>query len=437
MGLARYSKQKVRLSADFSDSGNRWQTVLPDEVSHKAASAAFQNVKELALDETLLDWHEISLIASTPHELQELSASTNQLSVLLPSNPLPDTLTTLVLEYNDFSSLSDLLGISTLQNLRNLHLKGNNISSVGSSASSNKGVAPSFPASLRYLDLSYNQVATWSFVDALQQCFPGMTSLRFAHNPIYDNPDSSTAAFLQAPTTTEAPHAGKSNTAATEEAYMLTIGRLPTLQSLNFSTVTATDRLNAETFYLGRIVRQLASVPANSPAEGDILASHPRWKELCDIYGEPDVVRRSETNPAFLEARLIKVAFYLASDAGSERAKIMEIPKSFDIYKVKSIVGIAFRHSPRKLRLVWETGEWDPVAGFDDAKSDSSDDESGDAEEVHRAKQLAASGTLDPEQTKGHSGRWVKREVEISDGPRQFGFCVDGPNAKIRVELLE
>jgi hypothetical protein len=31
-------------------------------------------------------------------------------------------------------------------------------------------------------------------------------------------------------------------------------------------------------------------------------------------------------------------------------------------------------------------------------------------------------------------GRWVKREVELKDGPRQFGYCVDGLEAKIRVE---
>ncbi len=31
-------------------------------------------------------------------------------------------------------------------------------------------------------------------------------------------------------------------------------------------------------------------------------------------------------------------------------------------------------------------------------------------------------------------GRWVKREVELKDGPRQFGYCVDGLEARIRVE---
>jgi hypothetical protein len=94
-------------------------------------------------------------------------------------------------------------------------------------------------------------------------------------------------------------------------------------------------------------------------------------------------------------------------------------------------VGKLFGLPPLKLRLVWETGEWDPVGGFDEA-GDSSEEEDLEAEWERKEE----AGSLDDEmpQLARKGGRWVKREVELKDGPRQFGYCVDGLEAKIRVE---
>lgn len=267
--------------------------------------------------------------------------------------------------------------------------------------------APVFSSSLQYLDVSYNSIESWSFVDRLTTHFPGITSLRLAHNPVYD--------------TTEA---DSKSASSSEEAHMFTIARLAPLKSLNFSAVTATDRGNAEMFYLSRIAKQLAAVPES--AEESVLTQHPRYSELCDVYGAPDVIRRNEINPAFLEARLVTVEFHRA---GTEEKKNAKIPKSYDIYAVKGLAGKLFGLAPLKLKLVWETGEWDPVAGFDEKEGDSSDED--DAEIAVAAKGEAESA---PEEQEGKPGRWIRREVELKDGPRQLGYCVDGLDVKIRVE---
>lgn len=34
----------------------------------------------------------------------------------------------------------------------------------------------------------------------------------------------------------------------------------------------------------------------------------------------------------------------------------------------------------------------------------------------------------------GKSGRWIEREVELKDGPKQLGYCVDGLDVSIRIE---
>jgi hypothetical protein len=335
----------------------------------------------------------------------------------------------LYLEFNDFSSLTDIAPLSAISSLRNLLLKGNRIANISPPSSS--VAAPVFGTKLHYLDISYNQVSSWSFVDALRHCFPGLTSLRFTHNPIYDSPD------LDNKDASTLSQQSKGVT-KTDEAYMLLVARMPALTSLNFSNITTADRADAEMFYLSRIARQLAAVPES--AEGEVLARHPRWAELCELYGEPAVVRQRELNPMFLEARLINVEFYFpgAGQAGAasdgeaaEKKRVVQIPKSFDIYAVKGIVGKLFGLSPLKLRLIWETGEWDPVAGFDEAE-DSSDEEELEAE-WERREEMGAPPT-DAPHLASKGGRWVKREVELKDGPRQLGYCVDGIEARVRVE---
>lgn len=384
-------------------SGNRFENVLDDETL-AGAEGAFQGLKELAIEDTLLSWEELCHVASKCSTLTTLNASANQLSTLPPVDyhGLSTTLTSLSLEYNDFTTLADLASLTTLTALRNLHLKGNTISAIAP-----PGIeAPVFSSSLQYLDISYNTVESWSFVDSLTTQFPGLTSLRLAHNPVYDTKDA------------------ESKASSSEEAHMFTIARVGSLRSLNFSHVTALDRSNAEMFYLSRIAKELAAVPEN--AEATVLKGHPRYSELCEIYGEPDVIRRDEINPSFLEARLITVAFVFQ---GAEK-KSTRIPKSFDIYAVKGLAGKLFGLAPLKLKLVWETGEWDPVAGYDDKEGDSSDEE--DIEDDTDEEGVSSEDEDDEKQS--NPGRWVRREVELKDGPRQLGYCVDGLDVKIRVE---
>ncbi|KAI1190075.1 Thioesterase/thiol ester dehydrase-isomerase [Nemania serpens] len=395
--------------------GNRFQDILEDEGLHDA-NKSLRSIKMLALEETLMSWEEIGHVAGRFESLSALSASTNQLSSLpaIPLSSLTSTLTSLNLEFNDFTAIAQLSTLAALTSLRHLHLKGNNISAIRLAGSDES--PPLFSASLQYLDISYNQVSSWAFVDELPSCFPGLTSLRFAHNPIYNNPD---------------PELSTNPKNFTEEAYMFTVGRLASLKSLNFGSISATDRQDAEMFYLAYIGKHLATVP--EAREAEILRHHKRYAELCDIYGPPTVNRRKELNPAFLEARLVSIRFEFRPEGRVSIQRAIQVPKSFDIYAVKGIAGKLFGIKPLSLRLIWETGEWDPVAGFDDKVEDSSSE---DEEELSPVEEEKVSKSGDGSQPGERAGKWVKREVELPDGPRQLGFCVDGLEARIRIEML-
>ncbi|KAH8598971.1 hypothetical protein B0O99DRAFT_650195 [Bisporella sp. PMI_857] len=380
--------------------GNRLEILSADM---EQASQAFDRIQELELDDILSSWEDICLLTQTFKSLSKLTASSNSLGVV--SSPLLTTnLRSLTLEYNDFTNLSELLPLAEMASLESLHLKGNRISRAYTTP-------PSFGRNLCYIDLSYNQVTDWEFLDAMTDIFPGMTALRFSNNPIYDNLSKETGSAT-----------------SIDDGYMLTLARLGNLKTLNFSNITSEDRRNGEMFYLSRIGQAMAKVP--EAEEHTVASRHKRYAELCETYGEPTVVRKpAETiNPDFLEARLIKFTFYLrpGTNKGQEEAiiKVKEIPKSFDIYRVKGIVGRLFGLRPLSLRLVWETGEWDPVAGYEEEEeSDDSNDEG--TERIVDAETAA----------QRERGKWMKREVEIEDSTRQVGFCVDGMEATVRVEL--
>ncbi|KAI6770112.1 hypothetical protein HG530_004741 [Fusarium avenaceum] len=379
--------------------GNRFQNILENQ-----SNDSLKKVKELSLEETIMSWEEVCHIATKCPSLAALDAGSNQFSSLpnLDYGNLSSTLTSINLEINEFTTFADFSTLTALTTLRNIHLKGNNISSMAP-----EGVeGPIFSETVQYLDVSYNNIQSWTFVDQLPKHFPGLVGLRIGHNPFYDAADAD------------------AKVSSSEESHMFVVARLASLKSLNFSQVTPADRTNAEMFYLSRIGKQLATV--SEDAEDEVLAHHPRYAELCEIYGTPNVVRKTEANPAYLEARLVTVGFHLQD--GEE--KTTKIPNSFDIYAVKGVAGRLFGLSPLKLGLIWETGEWDPVAGFDDQEGDSSDEE--DAEE-ERERQVLDTQAAE-EDAAGKPGRWVKREVELRDGPRQLSYCVDGLDVKIRVE---
>lgn len=502
-------------------SGNRFGGVIRDaSLAQDDCRVAIQGLEELALEDTLMTWDEICHLCARCEKLVSLSASANQLTHLPLTAPLlsPSSLTTnlmaLTLEFNEFTCIADISSLGTLKALRNLHLKGNNIRTILTpqpSATEDENPDPNsdlnptqytsslpvFSPSVQYLDVSYNAIDSWDFIDSLPTCFPGLTALRFAHNPVYDNPDPD--------------HSSAATTKnITEEAYMFTVARLPGLKALNFGTISKEDRQDAEMFYLGRIGKHLSSIavpthpPIPSAAAGiDTAAAatttgkttakliqdleavlvkrhHPRYAELCDLYGAPAVVRRHEINPAFIEARLITIHLSYSpsstpattttatADADSNpMVKTVQIPKSLDVYAVKGIVARILglsgtstgtstgRKRPLDLRLIWETGEWDPVADFDQRVDEDSSDEEDEGEDKDNSADEEPSGRVagqegvrvagEPHQDIGGEGfaaadgrvggKWIKREVELLDGPRQLGFCVDGQEVRIRVEL--
>jgi hypothetical protein len=333
--------------------GNRFSSVSMTPIEAQHFNLIFGKVESLSLESTLLGWEETVRICACFPALKTLSISGNEFDRLetksydVSLEKFP-AITSIKLESNTFTSLSDIALLKTIPSLRHIILKYNSISAVNTSQT------PLIFSHITGLDVSFNAITTWAFINDLSTAFPSLTSLRISHNPLFSN--------LHNP-------AGRELTA--EDGYMLTIARLPNLRILNFSAVTEKDRLNAESYYLSLIVQEL-SLAAEMDADR-IKAQHPRWEELCSEYGEPEIKRtKDHVDPRSLAARLLTLEFELSDTAAvlfrsteGKKAVAKNIPKRFSIYSVLGSVVKAFGQSivTPGLSLSLITDDWADIDG--------------------------------------------------------------------------
>ncbi|KAF8458977.1 hypothetical protein BGX38DRAFT_1084780 [Terfezia claveryi] len=312
-------------------SGNRFSMLhVKTEVEREDGSlgTGFDNITSLELEETLLSWEELAKILPLFPSLQILDLSLNRLSSIPQkigdiaiTKILTPKLTELKLERNTLTNISSILPASLLPNLRKLLLARNQISSIYGPDGDPE--TPILFKNIRYLDLSFNSIPSFKFIDSINSHFPDVEGLRITHNPLYEVPGM-----------------------GSDEAHMLTVGRLSwKVRLLNFTTITIQERTNAELYYLGRIAKEMAEV-AQGEEEELIVRQHPRWNELCKAHGRPIVNRSLEVDRQSLGRNLINIEF-----VHKNQSVVRKIPKHLTVSALKGVVGILFPVRPLRVTL--------------------------------------------------------------------------------------
>lgn len=368
-------RQLPRLTSVRID-GNRLADLDPRAGAHILLNAPFNRIKILSLNDTLLDWDDVAYIARNLPALSSLAANGNEYQCLSDAS-LPLNIETLHLERNNLRSLEAIMPARRLQNLRSLHLKENPIDrTTNNGVVLGPGNGITFPSTLQEINMPFCSVRDWSFIDELDRMFPALISLRVAHNPLFDSLVSAD---------------GKSLTL--DDGYMLTLARLGKLTRLNFSVITPKERRNAELYYLSQVNYEL-SLASNAQIP-KIVARHPRYRELCLLYNQPDQQTQkpalTQVDPRSLAASLVKVTFNVVEHAvrpDSETASTVqasagwscELPKSFSIYKVVGVVAKRLGRSPRSLQL--QLGCPSNDVPYEQAESDTSSDDDNDDDDI-------------------------------------------------------
>ena len=371
--------------------------------------------------------------------------------------------TTLVLDGNLFESLAFLSEVVyAFPDLKALSLQGNQISSIDLQPKSGLDRQSfSFPQ-LESLNLSHNLIQDYSFIDALPRLFPKLTSLRVSNNPFFlsgtsidpaNHDELYQAAMMKNTSFATLSRASSSvRSSRSDTAYSLTLARIPTLSALNHSIITSRDREEGEIYYISIAEREssaaIARIPGSSPKRESELTElrkrYPRYEELCQKYdresvfdttpsSSKDIPSQSTYAPGTLGARLINAHFYISprpptSVLPSTFSRL--VPRTISVYTLKALLSRRFDLPALRFRLIYESGELDPVRDL--SYKVSSWDRWGNWD-------------LDHPPLKGNKGaekegkKWKKREAEIKDGTREWGFFVqDGVGEiTVRVEPLD
>ncbi|TKA25763.1 hypothetical protein B0A50_05860 [Salinomyces thailandicus] len=414
--------------------GNRLSSGLSiDEDSAYQKSEALPGVRWLSISNAL---RSVSGEAGQSHavSLRRLSLRVPDLETLVACNneweevamqAIPMTMKTLDLSGNFFQKLTDI-GCLAGSKVETLILKNCHINSVYTNVQTAQNVL----SGILELDVRGNTIDSWSFINDLAATMPNLQHLRTANNPLYANLRSAEGKLL-----------------TPEDGYMLTLARLPTLQTLNYSKITDKERLNAETYYLNQIALELSLTTSPDERKG-VKARHPRWQALCEEYGEPAFLSTttskpltpndddiSRPDPNTLAARMVTLHFRVGSITFSHT-----VPRSTTIYALSALAAKAlrFRYLPPQCRLMLQTAEQVvrfpselpkevEGPGWWDSGSDSSD-EDGEEEEMSGEKARARRVKED----------LMGKEVELGPGVRGIGtFLEEGQReAEVVVKIM-
>jgi len=370
--------------------------------------------------------------------LSTLSLSRNQLSGFCSSKASMDvswlSVKTLILENNEFTDLNALDDVfRVFPSLTTVSLQGNELSSIGTgildTASSSN---PSPFLSLESLNISRNKINDYSFVDDIPTIFANLTSLRISNNPLYDSPPQDETQPLQS--------------RSSDTSYYLTLARIPSLKTLNYSTITPRDREEGEIYYLSvadkaidSAVRQTTDGSTLEAQLQKLKRSYRLYETLCVKYDRINHFQQSQISkpiqqvhdPGTLASRLPNVTFYIPYD---ERSYSRQIPSTVSVYSLKALASRTLNLPALQFRLIYESDELDPVR---ESISTEDWDEWGnwdvDAPEergaVHMEEQWI-DGVLLQDGT-----RWKKRETEIVNSMRAWGDVLEMGVMDVRIRV--
>lgn len=304
-------------------SGNR--LVYDDDSATNSAS--FPQIKVLVLNQTFPSWSVLLRVLERHFpQLQELHIAGNELSdedlaLLTQAETRPswwESLELLDLSNNHLKSwvmIERSIG-NAFVNLKQLLVNENQITTLVSSSS--VGLQQ-----LKALSVNDNRIDSWSSIDALCQ-YPQLDSLRLIRNPLVAQMSVS-------------------------EARMIVIARTESLAVFNASVIRAKERRDDEQLYLKRILHELAAVQQTPEDQARVLAFHPRYQRLRELYPEIYTQHQagrgggSSSGPTTLASSLVRVKIVpMSMQATTFDPLVKKIPERMKVSQLKVLVANKF-----------------------------------------------------------------------------------------------
>ncbi|KAG2220549.1 hypothetical protein INT45_004155 [Circinella minor] len=251
---------------------------------HRNNASPFVGLKTLALSNTMTTWSQIIKLEPLLPKLEDLQLGENQIKSI--TNLRADQFQQLKwinLENNHIRQWKDIESLGNLKSLEILYLNGNKIPNI-------EPISEGMFSNLIFLRIEDNLLSQWSSWDMLN-VLPSLKKLRSKGNPLFKETNAEDFA----------PHV---------------VGRVKGLTVIDGNTLTGRERMDLERYYLKLCTRDAST-------HEEISKIHPRYKELCDAHGEPELSTKSEK--ATLSNRLIGVTLTHRSSLPLETKSKIEL----------------------------------------------------------------------------------------------------------------
>ncbi|XP_022718318.1 tubulin-folding cofactor E isoform X2 [Durio zibethinus] len=301
----------------------------PDEIR-----AAVPNLMELDLTGNLiLDW-KVEILEHSLPVIEELHLMGNNISTIKPTSSSNvrgfDSLQLLNLEDNCLAEWNEILKLSQLKSLEQLYLNKNKftcifypdknmIQELLNHESSEESCLPF--QNLRCLLLGSNKISDLASIDSLNS-FPKLIDIRLSDNPIADPGRGGLPRFVL-------------------------IARLAKVEMLNGSEISARERKESEIRYVRLVMSKLLDNPE------EIKQLHPRFVELKNFYGiEDERPLVGAAGPQKMASGLLSITLKcVALSVGEKLPLTKKLPATTTVGKLKALCESFFKLKSLKLKL--------------------------------------------------------------------------------------
>ncbi|KAH8117073.1 RNI-like protein [Phellopilus nigrolimitatus] len=261
---------------------SRFSTLLDAKNLH----IAFLGLEELRVNQTMVVWPEVILLISAMPNLRYLEIGYNNLKSLGGATQNLSFVTKLETMNFDGNSLEDwtdvMISSSAFTSLDRIILTSNQIVHIPRPA------PQASISNIKHIGLHNNLLSNWYDIDALDAWLPNLQTLNIGGNPL--------GLLLS----------------GSKDFRQQAIARLPSLTSLNGTSVSPKERSDCEIYYLSHVSR------SNLVSDEERSKEHPRWQELCRKHGAPENAKIAKGRDTLAD-RLININVYRCDSAEAER----------------------------------------------------------------------------------------------------------------------
>ncbi|CAL9038104.1 unnamed protein product [Musa banksii] len=294
------------------------------------------SIRVLVLNNCGITWNQVEKFKESLPAIEELHLMANNLSMIGPTSSSYaqgfDTLRILNLEENCIKSWDEILKLSYLRSLEQLHLNRNRLKHISYPLDHQRPELPSACdmqdtvirpfENLQCLLLGSNEIDDLASIDSLN-LFPRLMDIRLSENPIVDPSKGGLPRFVL-------------------------IARLAKIKMLNGSEVSQRERKESEIRYVRLVMAKMQSDDLE-----DLRHLHPRFAELKALHGiEYERPSSGIAGAQKMSSGLISVTLKcIGASMGEKQPLAKKLPPTTTVGKLKVLCESFFKLKDIRLRL--------------------------------------------------------------------------------------